>query len=174
MIRYLIYLILDMLMEVLAVLLAPILPLFASQDGWLPKWLWWFQTPDNPLSGDAGWQQKHPNDTYWDRGQWVWRNRAYGFKWSVLAATVVPGAITYQGDPTIKNRENAKAGWLDVQMQPYWQCKRVWRIGQTTYCLMPNFGWLLDPYIANPDLWKTQPKALYMFSPRITRFYPPT
>ena len=34
--------------------LAPILPLFADETGYLPRWLWWFQTPDNPIDGDRG------------------------------------------------------------------------------------------------------------------------
>ena len=37
--------------EVIAVILAPILPLF-SKNAWLPEWLDWFQTPDNNLMGD--------------------------------------------------------------------------------------------------------------------------
>ena len=46
-------------LTVLALILAPVLPLFANSDGWLPKWLWWFQTPDNSLDGDQGWITEH-------------------------------------------------------------------------------------------------------------------
>ncbi len=44
-----------------AYVLAPILPLFAN-DGWLPIWLSWFQTPDASINGDSGWKNsdQHP------------------------------------------------------------------------------------------------------------------
>jgi hypothetical protein len=68
MIRFLIYLVAEQLFNIVAMLLAPILPAFASmQDGRsdnshcraveprLPRWLSWFMTLDNSLWGDVGW-----------------------------------------------------------------------------------------------------------------------
>lgn len=96
MFRFLIYLVVGELFGLLAWVVAPILPMFATmQDGWsdnshyraveprLPWWLGWFMTPDNSLWGDN--------------------------------------------------------------------------------------GWLLDPYVKNPETVKTQPRALYLFSPRVGR-----
>lgn len=72
--------------------LAPIVVLFANKDGWLPKWLWWFQTPDNPLDGDRGWQTKKPYPKEKNRYQrwvnrfsWLHRNKLYGFSEAVLS-----------------------------------------------------------------------------------------
>lgn len=59
MFRYLVYLVADLAMEVIAVPAAFVLPFFANKEGWLPRWLWWFQTPDNSLNGDQGWQTQH-------------------------------------------------------------------------------------------------------------------
>ena len=53
----------SLLVTVACVLFAPVIVLFASPMGWLPNWLWWFQTPDNSLDGDEGWKKEH----------WQWR-----------------------------------------------------------------------------------------------------
>ena len=37
-----------MAFTVLAMFLAPVLPLFVRPDGYIPTWFSWFQTPDNP------------------------------------------------------------------------------------------------------------------------------
>lgn len=179
--RYTLYLLANLLMEdIVAVLLAPFLPVFA-RDAWLPPWLSWFQTPDYSLAGDGGWQNEHwqwrkslPGAlcTYFGYLGWLLRNRAYGFKWSVLAAPVVQSALRHEGDLSIKNRNHAKAGKLWVRMGDYWQYKQVWQIPGQTLCLMLNFGWQLDNYITDPGLYLTCPKALFMFSPRISAFHP--
>ena len=39
-------------MAVIGRILSPILPFFVEDDGYLPDWLSWFQTPDNPADGD--------------------------------------------------------------------------------------------------------------------------
>jgi len=181
MFRYLVYLIADLAMEVIAIPAAFVLPFFANKEGWLPRWLWWFQTPDNSLNGDQGWQTQHwqwryklpkPLCTYVGQMGWLLRNRAYGFKWTVISAPVVQKALGYRGDITIKNRDHAKAGVVHCWMNQYWQYKRITRIGQSQKCIMLNFGWQLDNYITDPTLYLTQPRALFMFSPRICAFHP--
>lgn len=171
--RYLVYLAAALAMEVLAFVLAPVLPLFA-RNGYLPGWLAWFQTPDYSLYGDPGWQSEHVRDprSYWSQVRWLLRNRAYGFKWSVLAAPVDLQSYSFRGNPDIKNRHNAVAGWLHVTMGEYWQWKWIAPLPGTSMCVMLNFGWLLDPYYRHPSLAKTQPRALFMFSPRLAAFFP--
>lgn len=70
-------------MAIVGRLLAPILPFFVQDDGYLPSWLWWFQTPDNPCDGDKGHWKRWPKDTpfwrYCRRVAWFLRNVAYGF-----------------------------------------------------------------------------------------------
>ena len=58
-VRYLLSITLDWLTTLLGMLLAPILPLFATHEAKLPKWLSWFDTYDNTLDGDEGWQKEH-------------------------------------------------------------------------------------------------------------------
>lgn len=58
---------------------------FASSDGWLPRWLWWFQTPDNSIDGDNSFNKPslHPYITkmprYIRRVLWLIRNPSYVF-----------------------------------------------------------------------------------------------
>lgn len=179
--RYSLYLIACLIAESVAIPAAFILPLFA-RSGWLPKGLAWFQTPDNGLHGDRGWEEEHwqwrhrlPDlaSLYITYAGWLLRNRAYGFKWSVLAAPIEePKAYTYRGNLAIKNRDNAKAGWFFCRMGDYWQWKAVWKIPGTRLCAMLNFGWQLDNYLSDPALVNIRPRALFMFSPRISAFRP--
>ena len=79
-------------------LITPVLPLFRvwrygelnnnHDRGYgyrLPKWLAWFDTRDNPLSGDSKFLANHSPTTYLSQVIWLYRNSLYGFKWSVLS-----------------------------------------------------------------------------------------
>lgn len=96
--------------------LAFVLPLFCNSTGYLPKWLNWFQTPDNSL--DAGWKVQGNYGDYLTSGAaptgftlytyrvyWLWRNPAYGFDvaigiaydpaaWTIVTLEQTDGAIT--------------------------------------------------------------------------------
>ncbi len=75
-------------------------------DG-LPKWLWWFQTPDNPIDGDAGhlarWgDSMEPWPRYVRRVAWLWRNCGYGFNINVIGFHHQDGDVKEViGDPTV-------------------------------------------------------------------------
>lgn len=58
----------SLLTTLLAFMLNPIVVLFADKDGYLPRWLYYFQTFDMRLP-----------DNYWDAVKWLYRNPAYGF-----------------------------------------------------------------------------------------------
>ena len=45
--KWFLFLLVGVPFELLAKLLSPILASFVGDDGWLPDWLYWFQTPDN-------------------------------------------------------------------------------------------------------------------------------
>jgi hypothetical protein len=79
----------QIIITLLSLILAPVLPAFAN-DGWLPKYLSWFQTPDNSLDGDAGWQNHFVGITnrYLRQVLWLLRNPAYGFDRNVLGYKV--------------------------------------------------------------------------------------
>jgi hypothetical protein len=179
---YIIYLILvpiSLLLTLLAVILAPILPLFAVQKLWwcdnhsfqaiapvLPSWLNWFMTPDNSLDGDATFQIKN-GISYWSKVKWLWRNPAYSFALRYIAA---PYTASVAGDPTIKDNDNAKKGWCLVHANGLFQFTLVAPIGFSR-CIYVNLGWnirgLVDVNVQpKPQEWQ----ATFVFSPRISGF----
>lgn len=92
----------------LSYIIVPFIVPLASEDGWLPKWLSWFQTLDCSLDGDTGWQTEHrpfinpfvntnylsltKTQRYICRVLWLYRNPVYGLEKTVLCAEVDPGA----------------------------------------------------------------------------------
>ena len=169
---YDLYLIIYVLMQSIAYILTPFLPLFkvdafgaCDNNSYrqiqprLPMWLSWFDTPDNSLLGDATFQLTHP-DTYWSKVVWLYRNSLYGFKWTVLGARIDSGRI-FDGNTKV-NYKGPVYGTLRVSCGKYWQWKKVVPSKLFKgYCWVLNFGWLLD----DPD----QETALWMFSPRLKK-----
>lgn len=87
-------------------------PLFADEDGYLPKWLYWFQTFDAPL--DASWKDGYLPASwgntrfkrYWARVYWMYRNPCYGIDyfllglpfdrdWKIIRATIEPNYTNF-------------------------------------------------------------------------------
>jgi hypothetical protein len=181
---YLIYLLLvpvSLLITLVAVIFAPIMPWFATpQMGWcdnhsyqaidprLPKWLNWFMTPDNSLWGDFTFQKLHKGtNPYWSQVLWLWRNPAYSFAIRYLEG---PFWAQVKGDNTIKDNDNAKAGWCFIKINGLFQFVLVAPIGFSR-CIYVNLGWniraLVDPN-AKPDIHPYE--ATFVFSPRISGF----
>ena len=169
----------SLLLTLAAIILAPVLPLFAQQkDGWLlnhsiwgigprlPTWLNWFMTPDNSLDGDETFQQINSR-SYWSKIKWLWRNPAYSFGLRYLSS---PYFTSVKGDPSIKDNDSAKAGWCLVHADELFQFRLVFPIGFSR-CFYCNLGWnvigLVDPNVnPKPDTWQ----ATFVFSPRISGF----
>ena len=179
---YAIYLVLvpiSLLLTLIAIILAPVMPLFAKDavgwldngSGWgigprLPKWLGWFMTPDNSLDGDATFEKLNP-PSYWSKVKWLWRNPAYAFALEYLHS---PYETTVKGDPTIKDNDNAKKGWCLVHANGLFQFTLVAPIGFSR-CIYVNLGWnirgLVDVNVQpKPDNWE----ATFVFSPRLSGF----
>lgn len=113
--RWFMLIIPSFLMEIVGRLLAPVLPFFANEDGWLPKWLWWFQTPDNPIDGDEGHWERWPGTgalaTYVRRVAWLLRNVTYGFHINVLGVKVLESDyVAVCGDPKVGDQRGI-SGW---------------------------------------------------------------
>ena len=134
----------------------------------LIKLFTWFQTPDNSLDGDAGWEAKHSH-SWWSRVQWLWRNPFYGF-----AVVTFDGSsgMSYSGD---LNCSPTEQGHIFVRGHGLFQWVYYKKLGSK--CLYLNFGWnikaLVEPGFITPDQWhdntaviKEYP-ATFAFSPRI-------
>ena len=177
---YLILVPLSLLLTLLAVLIAPVLPLLASnQEGWLdnhsswglgprlPTWLSWFQTPDNSLDGDATFQTMFPPGQWWSQVHWLWRNPCYAFAIRYLTN---PYYTVVKGDKTIKDNDNAKAGWCLVHANGLFQFTSVTPIGYSR-CVYINLGWNVRGLVDDNVQPKPDPyQATFVFSPRISGF----
>lgn len=178
-IYYVFLALLSLPITLLALILSPILPIFSSErEGWLDNgskygigprlynWLYWFQTPDNSLDGDATFEQLNGKG-YFQKVKWLCRNPAYAFAIRYLNA---PYNVSISGDPTIRDNDNAKEGWCFVKANGLFQFRWVKSIGYNR-CIYCNFGWnimaLADSKI-NP---KPNPyEATFVFSPRISGY----
>jgi hypothetical protein len=161
----------SLFLTVISFPLALILPFFAK-DGWLPKWLNWFQTPDNSLYGDDGWKTEHwmwryklPTflATYVGIVGWLWRNPAYGF--GCVYMTGIPIVATFLGNEKV-NDSPLFEGRIIVYSQNLFQfvwCKKI----TSTKCLYFVFGWNIKGLINDHA---TKHIATYAFSPRVSTF----
>ena len=156
--RYLISVPVSWLATILNYPLAPLVVLFAGEEGWLPAWLWWFQTPDNSLDGDHGWRTEHRwfrdsllADRGWrswvNRFRWLWRNSMHGFEQVVLGFTPLPGfTYDHQGQQLTSNRPLVGGRVWRTVVNPGGQSAfqfyfvRAW---SSKYCLRINLGWKL-------------------------------
>ena len=176
---YLLLVPISLLLTLVAVILAPVLPVFAVQKEWwldnhakrgigpvLPSWLNWFMTPDNSLDGDATFERINGKG-YISKVKWLWRNPAYSFSLKYLSA---PYAVVVKGDISIKDNDLAKAGWCYVTANGLFQFRWVFPIGFSR-CIYCNFGHnvfaLADPNVMPKPLVY---QATFVFSPRISGY----
>ena len=144
----------SLFMAVFARLLCPILPLFANEEGYLPSWLWWFQTPFDSLDGDSDSRERHPGKgklaTYWRRVCWLWRNAGYGFDMRVCGIEVKPDTdnIMIEGDPDIGDDPHQHEGtctWIAYRKgKPIawqWMYIKHYELLGIHKCVRIGFGW---------------------------------
>jgi hypothetical protein len=179
MISYILLVPLSLLLTLLAIIIAPVLPMFAVQKEWwldnhakrgigpvLPSWLNWFMTPDNSLDGDATFERLN-GISYWSKVKWLWRNPCYAFAIRYLTN---PYYTVVKGDKTIKDNDNAKAGWCLVHANGLFQFTSVTPIGYSR-CVYINLGWNIRALVDDGVLVKPDPyQATFVFSPRISGF----
>ena len=144
---------LSLFMSILGRLLSPVLPFFVQGDGYLPQWLWWFQTPDNDCDGDEGHWERHPGTDWWStykrRVAWFWRNVCYGFDIDILGAKCrLTDTLELSGDPETDNSP-LHSGWCYRELKRdgkaiYFQLYFVYAYPWTKKrCLRGNLGWKL-------------------------------
>jgi hypothetical protein len=153
--KYLIFIIIEKLADILNLFAAPFVAPFASEAGWLPWYLSAFGTPDNTLDGDEGWKNEHRpfkvEDTkkkrWWNRTRWMHRNSMYGLAIDVLGYKFQPGdVLEVTGNPAVSNRpllnglviRKVRRDGKVVAFQ--WYYVRAWT---KTKCLRVNIGWKL-------------------------------
>ena len=164
MLKYPLLVIVSIFLWLLNLPLALILPFFTNKEGWLPRWLWWFQTQDNSLHGDEGWKLHCP-DWQYHSGMtlWLWRNPCQGFD-AWCKARNLTGEKHIFGNTGIKDREGAVEGFYVIYQGGYFEFRMIIKLPKQR-CLITNLGWgLLDENPVN--------KGNFAFTPfRIGRFY---
>lgn len=177
--KYVVLVLLSLPMNLLALILAPVLPLLSgNQYGWLdnhskegfgprlPNWLSWFMTPDNSLDGDATFERINGTG-YIAKVKWLLRNPLYAFAIQYLEA---PYFTTVSGDKTIRDNDNARAGWCFVTSNSLFQFVCIIPIG-FSHCIYCNFGWNVRALVDDNVQPKPNPyQATFVFSPRISGF----
>lgn len=139
----------------------------------LPLSLADYDTPDNSLWGDDGWKTKHSVALGLDYKEpegmaaWLCRNPCYGLGWTKLGAPVNENTkFTVYGNTSIDN-ESGKTGILFIKSsEGYWELKVVFRWLWFSKGMQITLGWLLDSYVKDPELYKTEPKAIFQLEPR--------
>ena len=132
-----------------------------NNNGWdvgprLPRWLSWFDTPDNSLHGDEGWKTIHcPKywNTYLGKALWLFRNSATGFSRSVLARTAYKSDTTYSGNLDIAPEQPGVFGSLLVTDGNIFQFKKVFRLGNKNIGI--NLGWQMNTMLSQDKLFDT-------------------
>jgi hypothetical protein len=116
-IKYILLWPVEILSTIIGRILAPFVVPFASTDGWLPRWLWWFQTTDFSLEGDGGWINQHMQwryklprwlSRYVGRVGWLWRNNMHGLAAGMGFRAHADATLEVKGDPRVSN---GRAGW---------------------------------------------------------------
>ncbi len=176
-ILYPFYAVLNLVMTLIAYVIAPILPIFTVQKLWwcnnhsyqdvgpvLPTWLNWFMTPDNTLNGDSTFQGLN-TPSYWSKVKWLWRNPAYSVCLKYI--NTIENKTKLYGNDSIKDNDNAVAGWCFIQCAGLFQFVWIAPIGFFR-CFYLNIGWNIRGtlHIVPSESYQ----ATFSFSPRISGF----
>ncbi|WP_035383992.1 hypothetical protein [Ferriphaselus sp. R-1] len=157
---------LGLMAVVVNVLMSPLIALFIGRDGYLPGWLTWFQTHDNPAIGDKAFQSNQMPWTlvlpgwlarYFLGIGWALRNPAYGYdRWAgfevkndnrLYAASGNEGVDIYRD---AQGKCHVVEGWclreVIIDCDKYyfqftvlrrWSTSRAWRV---------SIGWTLSKW----------------------------
>lgn len=132
----------NLVMELAAWIVAPILGLLVNDAGRLPRWLCAFETGDNTAFGDPDHARRWANRSLYARFvTWFWRNPAYTFSNRVLGARI-SGPIRVNGNLWVSDRPLVEGWCLRRTDDGYWHLYvvRCWALG---FCLRMNLGWKL-------------------------------
>jgi hypothetical protein len=149
----------SVVMSIIAWIFAPLMVLFAGDDGRLPRLISWFGQEDNSLDGDEPWRDStaHPlvnaMPRYIRRILWLWRNPAQVFDALVSASVVAKDVTRVFGDESVSDQPYFKAGYCYATVGKFWML----------YVCFPTFpgmccriycGWKLMDFLhgTRPDI----------------------
>ena len=169
--KWLLYCIPDLVMQVVGKALSPALPLFvrtarnsqgeiewktdgSAMQANLPKWLSWFQTDDHDCDGDRGSWERHPGFDWWSiykrRTAWFFRNTGYNFCINVLGIPVTPAdEFLVQGNPDASDTNSISGACFrrvyrdDKLICFQWYFIRHYAFWRVRACVRIGLGWKL-------------------------------
>ena len=169
--KWLLYCIPDLVMQVVGKALSPVLPLFvrtarnaqgeiewktdgSAMQANLPKWLSWFQTDDHDCDGDRGSWERHPGFDWWSiykrRTAWFFRNTGYNFCINVLGIPVTPvDEFLVQGNPDASDTKSISGTCFrrvyrdDKLICFQWYFIRHYAFWRVRACVRIGLGWKL-------------------------------
>lgn len=160
--RYLALAVVAAVVIVINFVLAPVIPFFVNADGYLPKWLAWFQTQDAPAIGD---QMFHDREMAFAKSYpawefhylcallWAMRNPGYGFmqlhgltvreirNFTNDGPDVDIGDAGYRLGRVIRTCEQDGKRYFDFKAAGKWNDRYGW---------MVQFGWSLNGIQSDP------------------------
>ena len=148
---YLLWFVPTALLAIFCVAFAPVICLFIDKDGYLPKWLKWFE-PVDTIHGcyDLLWAQRSDH-AGWSLYRLCWtfiqRNPAYGFESSWVSSK--PNKIvtaTIFGNLNVQEKDGIAGYFFILAENGTFQLKVVWHIG--SQAIIHEAGWQLK----NPSL----------------------
>ena len=169
--KWLLYCIPDLVMQVVGKALSPVLPLFvrtarnsqgeiewktdgSAMQANLPKWLSLFQTDDHDCDGDRGSWERHPGFDWWSiykrRTAWFFRNTGYNFCINVLGIPVTPAdEFLVQGNPDASDTNSISGAcfrrvYRDNKLICFqWYFIRHYAFWRVRACVRIGLGWKL-------------------------------
>ena len=169
---YFLYMPAQLLVTLSAYILNPIIVLFADKDGWLPKWLSWYQTFDQSLDNTQEWVEEKwpsvafkPSDSkivhmikrYCQRVCWVYRNCAYGFAYYVCGFDTDSGKLNYKGDCPFDDDLHTSKIFVWEKGKHFWNAHWCFRMNLAYFnndihngYLRVYLGWKMVGKVENP------------------------
>lgn len=127
-------------LSLFAILCAPIIALLVQSSGYLPSWLSWFQTPDNPATGDPNWNGGIIS--YWNTICWLIRNPAQGFDTVTRANVAYTDPCKVSGNLNIADGTKGVSGWFLITCNGYVQFNWIFPLWSGR-CALIGFGYRL-------------------------------
>ena len=144
------YAIADILFTLSAIIFAPLIALFVNSYGNLPRWLKWYETPDNPCWGDYGWKYNHPNySPYMLCVTWFIRNPGQGFDQVSQIKVGADTPIKVRGNLNINDMVPMVGGWFLLTGGGVFQFSAIFPVPGGTIDI--GLGWRLDPIAKHYD-----------------------
>ena len=179
MLKYLLYVIVNIPFGIFCYIFNPVIMLFAKNDN-LPKWLSWCQTQDSPLDSDfiRSLFPKYPSDSWKDKYMrgllWLYRNTGYDFAYDVLGCNITDDSkIVSFGNPDCE-RTTGRTGYYFAydSSKPWysrgWTLFAAYQYGDSKLCLRVFLGWKFKAW---KEANKTGRAMLAMHINPISHFY---